>query len=164
MRDPEEILNYILKDIEIYKSLRSYSSFLKEDGFNLSKNTRNIIGGVVQRIDLNIKRLDSMKEEDGENLNPILFQEINHICFISVRCSNALYKAKIIYIGDLIATSESELLRLQNFGKKCLDEIKQSLLPLNLRVGMDVPGWRPINLKQLVEKYRDIDIQTLVDN
>lgn len=164
MRDSEKTLSHILKDIEVYKSLRSYASCLKEDNFTAPESIKNVIDFVVKRIDFNARELYSITCEKGENLNPILFQEITHICFISVRCSNALYKAKIIYIGDLIATSKSELLRLQNFGKKCLDEIEQSLLPLNLRVGMDVPGWRPINLKQLVEKYRDIDIQTLVDN
>jgi len=165
MRDPEEILNYILKDIETYKSLRSYSAFLKEDGFNLSKNTRNIIGGVVQRIDLNIKRLDSMKEEEGENLNPILFKEVNLLYeALSVRCRNALYKAKIFYVGDLVEKDPSELLRLENLGQKCLNEIEKSLRPLNLRLGLYVPQWRPINFKELVEKYSDLDIDVLVDN
>ena len=66
------------------------------------------------------------KEED-ETLSKIV-QELN----LSTRTSNALDKAKIRIVGDLVSRSESELLALEGFGETALKEIKSSLKKLDL--------------------------------
>ena len=46
---------------------------------------------------------------------------------LSVRSMNCLKNDNIIYIGDLVQKSESEMLRTPNFGRKSLNEIKEVL-------------------------------------
>ena len=46
---------------------------------------------------------------------------------LSIRATNCLRAANIKTVGDLVAKEESELLRLNNFGKSTLKEIKKKL-------------------------------------
>jgi len=55
---------------------------------------------------------------------------------LSVRSRNCLRKMKIHTLGDLVRTTENELLNSQNFGETSLDEIKELLTTKGLRVGM----------------------------
>jgi DNA-directed RNA polymerase subunit alpha len=61
----------------------------------------------------------------------------------------------IIYIGDLVQKSESEMLRTPNFGRKSLNEIKEVLQQMELNLGMSVPDWPPDNIDELAKKYED---------
>ena len=45
---------------------------------------------------------------------------------------------EIIYIGDLVQKTESEMLRTPNFGRKSLNEIKEILTTMNLELGMKI--------------------------
>ena len=51
---------------------------------------------------------------------------------LSVRSYNCLKRANIHTIGDLIAKSEDEMMKVRNLGKKSLKEVKQKLSNLNL--------------------------------
>ena len=57
---------------------------------------------------------------------------------LSVRASNCLKAAKIRTIGELVTKKEEDLLNFKNFGKKSLDEIKDRLTELDLKLDMDV--------------------------
>jgi hypothetical protein len=59
---------------------------------------------------------------------------------LSSRSENALRAAKIERVGDLIGWPETSLLRLQNFGRKSLAEIKAKL-PAELALGTSIIGW-----------------------
>ena len=52
---------------------------------------------------------------------------------LSVRSANCLKNDNIIYIGDLVQKSESEMLRTPNFGRKSLNEIKEVLTTNGIR-------------------------------
>jgi DNA-directed RNA polymerase subunit alpha len=54
---------------------------------------------------------------------------------LSVRARNCLKKMNIRTLGDLVKTSESELLAYKNFGETSLKEIKDMLSAKNLRLG-----------------------------
>jgi len=71
---------------------------------------------------------------------------------LSVRSANCLKNENIVYIGDLVQKSESELLRTPNFGRKSLNEIKEVLSQMGLELGMIVPEWPPENIEDLVKK------------
>jgi DNA-directed RNA polymerase subunit alpha len=58
----------------------------------------------------------------------------------------------IIYIGDLVQKTEAEMLRTPNFGRKSLNEIKEVLASMGLRLGMDIPGWPPENIEEMAKK------------
>jgi DNA-directed RNA polymerase subunit alpha len=96
------------------------------------------------------------KEEKLEELpfNPILLKKVDEL-ELSVRSQNCLKNDNIVYIGDLVIKTESEMLKTPNFGRKSLNEIKEILDSFGLKFGMDVEGWPPENLEILSKKYED---------
>ena len=74
---------------------------------------------------------------------------------LSVRSANCLKNDNIIYIGDLVQKTESEMLRTPNFGRKSLNEIKEVLSGMSLYLGMEIPNWPPDNIAELSKKLED---------
>lgn len=74
---------------------------------------------------------------------------------LSVRSQNCLKNDNITYIGDLVIKTEAEMLKTPNFGRKSLNEIRELLASMNLKFGMDVAGWPPENIEELVKRYED---------
>lgn len=100
------------------------------------------------------------KESEAEVQEDVLPFDINLLrkvadLELSVRSQNCLKNDNIVYIGDLVVKSESEMLRTPNFGRKSLNEIKELLSMLNLKFGMEVPGWPPENIEALAKKYEE---------
>ncbi len=62
---------------------------------------------------------------------------------LSVRASNCLKNANVRYLGELVQWQPADLLRLQNFGQKSLDEIAALFAKENLSLGLSLPGWKP---------------------
>ena len=63
---------------------------------------------------------------------------------ISVRTRNSLRSENIFYIGDLVQTPETELLKMPNLGKKSLTEIKEALGDHGLELGVYLESWPPV--------------------
>ena len=74
---------------------------------------------------------------------------------LSVRSMNCLKNDNIIYIGDLVQKTESEMLRTPNFGRKSLNEIKEVLGSMSLYLGMGIPNWPPENIAELSQKLEE---------
>ena len=74
---------------------------------------------------------------------------------LSVRSMNCLKNDNIIYIGDLVQKTESEMLRTPNFGRKSLNEIKEVLSSMSLYLGMEIPNWPPDNIAELSKKLEE---------
>jgi DNA-directed RNA polymerase subunit alpha len=55
---------------------------------------------------------------------------------LSVRSRHCLDSENICTVGDLVQRTEAELLRVRNFGKTSLNEIKKKLASMNLSLGM----------------------------
>ena len=55
---------------------------------------------------------------------------------LSVRSRHCLDSENIRSVGDLVQRTEAELLRVRNFGKTSLNEIKKKLASMNLSLGM----------------------------
>ena len=60
-----------------------------------------------------------------------------------------------MFIGDLVRKSENEMLRTPNFGRKSLNEIKEVLTQMDLRLGMEIEDWPPENIEELAKKIQD---------
>ncbi|SFS01974.1 DNA-directed RNA polymerase subunit alpha [Sphingomonas jatrophae] len=90
-------------------------------------------------------------EADTNQLNRFLLKKVDEL-ELSVRSANCLKNDNIIYIGDLVGKTEAEMLRTPNFGRKSLNEIKEVLSSMGLRLGMEIPGWPPENIEEMAKK------------
>jgi DNA-directed RNA polymerase subunit alpha len=80
---------------------------------------------------------DEEREKRKDRQNKILEIPISDF-ELSVRSRNCLKKMNIITLGDLLRTTETELLSYKNFGETSLQEIKKILDSKNLRLGMSL--------------------------
>ena len=87
---------------------------------------------------------------EAPQINPAFLKKVDEL-ELSVRARNCLKNDAIVYIGDLVRMSEAEMLRIPNFGRKPLDEIKGVLGQTGLYLGMEVPGWPPDNIDELAK-------------
>ena len=90
-------------------------------------------------------------EADSNQINRYLLKKVDEL-ELSVRSANCLKNDNIIYIGDLVGKTEAEMLRTPNFGRKSLNEIKEVLASMGLRLGMEIPGWPPENIEEMAKK------------
>lgn len=95
-----------------------------------------------------------IKDHTETNLDPSLLKKVDEL-ELSVRSANCLKNDNIVYIGDLIQKSESEMLRTPNFGRKSLSEIKEVLGRLNLELGQKTPGWPPEDIEEMARRAED---------
>jgi DNA-directed RNA polymerase subunit alpha len=95
---------------------------------------------------------DIAEEQAGRgeiiDINPHLLMKVDEL-ELSVRSANCLKNENIVYIGDLVQKSESEMLKTPNFGRKSLNEIKDVLGQMGLGLGMRLENWPPENIEDL---------------
>ena len=107
--------------------------------------------GIPQPQSAMIGQAAAPQEDDANQLNRYLLKKVDEL-ELSVRSANCLKNDNIVYIGDLILKTEAEMLRTPNFGRKSLNEIKEVLSSMGLRLGMDIPGWPPENIEEMAKK------------
>lgn len=93
----------------------------------------------------------TVEVDDSASINRYLLKKVDEL-ELSVRSANCLKNDNIIYIGDLVQKTESEMLRTPNFGRKSLNEIKEVLSNMGLRLGMEIAGWPPENIEEMAKK------------
>ncbi|SRR5579875_243584 len=77
--------------------------------------------------------------ETRPTLNEALFKPVAELP-VSVRAFNGLQNADIKYVGELVQRSEQDMLKIKNFGRKSLNEIKEVLTEMGLSLGMRLDG------------------------
>jgi DNA-directed RNA polymerase subunit alpha len=97
---------------------------------------------------------EGSEEADELPFNRNLLRKVDEL-ELSVRSANCLKNDNIVYIGDLVQKSESDMLRTPNFGRKSLNEIKEVLTNMGLHLGMQVEGWPPENIEELAKRLDD---------
>lgn len=90
----------------------------------------------------------------------ILSHQIEELNF-SVRTINCLRSEKIYYVSDLIKHSKSQLLSIPYFGKKCLFEVVNELVKLNVPLDMPISDFnssqeRKISPNNLEEELKNV--------
>lgn len=105
---------------------------------------------------ISFEEVQEEKDEDEETLSfdSNLLKKVDEL-ELSVRSQNCLKNDNIVYIGDLVRKSEAEMLKTPNFGRKSLNEIKEVLVSMNLRFGMEIEGWPPENIEEISRKFED---------
>ena len=58
---------------------------------------------------------------------------------LSVRAANCLEAENIVTVRDLVSRTEGQLLEVRNFGETTLQEIREKLADIGLRLGMHLP-------------------------
>ncbi len=92
-----------------------------------------------RELQINEKKEEEMrrKEQEKEELRQKLSMSISELD-LSVRSANCLASERIETIGELVSRSEPELLKVRNFGKTSLREVKKKLSDMNLGLGLDL--------------------------
>jgi DNA-directed RNA polymerase subunit alpha len=79
-------------------------------------------------------------EEEGAQMDDVLTDklamDISEL-HLSVRASNCLEAQKLSSVAELVSRADADLLKIRNFGKTSLAEIKSKLADLGLSLGMD---------------------------
>ncbi|MFW6206011.1 MAG: DNA-directed RNA polymerase subunit alpha C-terminal domain-containing protein, partial [Gemmatimonadota bacterium] len=72
----------------------------------------------------------------SKQVEDLLRRPIEDLAELSVRSVNSLKKEHIITLGDLVRRTEDQMLNIDNFGVKSLEEIREFLAEQDLRFGM----------------------------
>lgn len=91
------------------------------------------------------------RAEEPEPLNPNLFKSVDEL-ELSVRSANCLQNANIRFIGELVQRTEAEMLKTKNFGRKSLNEIKETLASMGLSLGTPIEN---LPQRKDLEKMRE---------
>ncbi|MCE9584487.1 MAG: DNA-directed RNA polymerase subunit alpha [Planctomycetes bacterium] len=110
-----------------------------------SKILRKHLNPFVQYFELGRElQMNEKKEEEArkrekymEELKQKLQMSVSELD-LSVRASNCLTSENIQTIGELVVRSEAELLKVRNFGKTSLKEVKKKLSDMGLSLGMEL--------------------------
>jgi DNA-directed RNA polymerase subunit alpha len=89
--------------------------------------------------------------DEPEPLNPNLFKSVDEL-ELSVRSANCLQNANIRFIGELVMRTEGEMLKTKNFGRKSLNEIKDTLASMGLSLGMTIEN---LPIRSELERLRE---------
>jgi DNA-directed RNA polymerase subunit alpha len=89
--------------------------------------------------------------DEPKPLNPNLFKSVDEL-ELSVRSANCLQNANIRFIGELVMKTEGEMLKTKNFGRKSLNEIKDTLASMGLSLGTSVEN---LPVRTELEKMRE---------
>ena len=87
--------------------------------------------------------LAALRDKNRATMDPELQQKLSMTVQeldLSVRSNNCLEAAKILTVRELAKKNESEMLKVRNFGKTSLREVKRKLAGMGLSLGMDVDG------------------------
>ena len=124
-------------------SLREIKDSLKVHGLTLGMNLDNwespdSYGGQGRSLASSAHNTDI----NDPNINSILLFPIENLN-LTVRSRNCLRAKNIRYIGELVQSTEVELLRLPNLGKTSVKDIEEALRVHGLSLGTKLDGWTP---------------------
>jgi DNA-directed RNA polymerase subunit alpha len=88
-------------------------------------------------------------------LKELFRRPIDELAELSVRSVNSLKKEDIITLGDLVQRTEEQMLNIENFGIKSLEEIRQFLNEHNLHFGMKLEEGEDGELFLVDERSRE---------
>jgi DNA-directed RNA polymerase subunit alpha len=88
-------------------------------------------------------------------LKELFRRPIDELAELSVRSVNSLKKEDIITLGDLVQRTEDQMLNIENFGIKSLEEIRQFLNEHNLHFGMKIEEGEDGELFLIDERSRE---------
>jgi DNA-directed RNA polymerase subunit alpha len=95
------------------------------------------IGAEIERREQDEEQIESADAVAARELREKLALPVS-VLDPSVRAENCLSAENIRTIGDLVQRSEAEMLKVRNFGKTSLKEMKKKLADMGLHFGMSM--------------------------
>lgn len=94
-----------------------------------------------RELQINEKKEEEQRKQDKmlEDLRQKLSMSISELD-LSVRSANCLSTERVETIGELVSRTEQDLLKVRNFGKTSLREVRKKLSEMNLSLGMNLEG------------------------
>jgi DNA-directed RNA polymerase subunit alpha len=86
--------------------------------------------------------MNSLVKDIQDRYKDILLAPVSALKF-TVRTENCLATENIKYVADLVRRREVELLRIDGFGNKSINEVKEVLANCNLSLDMKMSEWPP---------------------
>ena len=108
-----------------------------------AKILRKHLNPFVQYFELGEQIVESAPGKGAQEIDAELQRKLNmtvHELDLSVRSNNCLEAANVETVGQLVAHTEADMLKIRSFGKTSLREIKRKLEELGLSLGMTLPG------------------------
>jgi DNA-directed RNA polymerase subunit alpha len=145
VHSPVKKVNYTVESARLGQDT-DYDKLTIEVWTNGSVKPENAIGLASKlikdhmQIFINFEEEPELAEADSEESSAKMFNEnldrsVDEL-ELSVRSYNCLKNADIRTIRELVQKSEPEMLKTKNFGRKSLNEIKEILHSMGLRLGM----------------------------
>lgn len=105
--------------------------------------------------------IDAPEDMSLLGFSPDLLRKVEDLD-LSVRTWNCMVRENIIYLGDLVRLTESEVLKIPNLGRKSFNELQYILRCCRLSFGMNLTAWPPENIEAIRNKFNwaEIDIYT----
>ena len=130
--------NYDKLTLEIWTNGSIHPELALVEG---AKILRKHLNPFVQYSELGTRLHAALRSGDGHDpsAESKLAMTLNDLR-LSVRATNCLESEKIQTVRDLVQRTEDELLEVRNFGDTTLQEVKEKLSELGLRLGMRLPA------------------------
>jgi len=106
--------------------------------------------------DLNCELIVDEPVIDEEALNANLYRRLSEF-ELSVRASNCIVKSGLKFVGELAAMKKADVQRLQNTGKRTIEEMEEILVSLGLGFGMDLGNFPDPEKMEELGLVSDID-------
>ena len=160
----DDIFSQKVRNINSHKTLEKINlAYSKDKYISLSKEGIEVANLLSKKLEkypiVNENIIESLS--DYKNLlyrhslkfpfNPIYLKKLTNFNF-SVRAQNVFKQLKLIYIGDLVQISPSNISSYPNAGKKTLVEITNLLNELSLKLKTEINEWNKDN----IDRYRKI--------
>lgn len=105
------------------------------------RDQMSIFAGIEEEAE-GVPAISVERAEVPPGFNEYLYRPVEGLP-ISVRAFNGLQNADIKYIGELVQRTEQDMLKIKNFGRKSLNEIKEVLTDMGLSLGMRLDNLPP---------------------
>ena len=106
------------------------------------RDQMSIFAGVEEETETGAVAPGVEGSQERPTLNELLYRPVEGLP-ISVRAFNGLQNADIKYIGELVQRTDQDMLKIKNFGRKSLNEIKEVLTDMSLSLGMRLENLPP---------------------
>lgn len=121
--------------------------------YKINESFENMLNLISKQQNITVKEL---KKREKKRLIELLNTNINELEF-TIRTTNQLILNRIYTIADIVSKNEDYFLKLKNFGKKALNEIKNFLNEKGLKFNMQTELYYNFNIQLIHLEKNNMD-------